>query len=170
MLKEETARMEKIEGERRRHRRIEKESARWIDALAQYEARWKVLLSGVDASRDLDRELNFADIPWPVLVSEVGPTFSAADKSHTAPEIEDFTSEAISAFLLYDGRPSRSSSAETDALKKERRDKLREAMLRFHPDKFEGRIMHRVRASDKELVRDAVGRVARAINDLLAGN
>jgi hypothetical protein len=160
--------MEKIEGERRRQRRMEKERARWMDALALYEVRWKMLLSGIDATKDPPQELNFADIPWPVFVSEVGPSHASEKKSPAAPEIEDLTIEAISAFLLYGGESDEGSSTKMQAVKKERRDKLREAMLRYHPDKFEGRIMPRIRASDKELVRDAVGRVARAINDLLA--
>ncbi|KAI0821009.1 hypothetical protein BC629DRAFT_1278048 [Irpex lacteus] len=84
-------------------------------------------------------------------------------------EVEDITMEAVSAFLLPGGRLPDSAARDEEAIKKERRDKLRETMLRFHPDKFEGRIMSRVREADKEVVREAVGRVARVINDLLAG-
>ena len=51
--------------------------------------------------------------------------------------------------------------------RKDRREKLRETMLRFHPDKFEGRIMGRVCDSDRELVKEAVGIVARTINALM---
>lgn len=40
-------------------------------------------------------------------------------------------------------------------------------MLRFHPDKFEGRVMRRVKESDKDKVREAVGQVARALNALM---
>ncbi|KAI0689746.1 hypothetical protein BC835DRAFT_228963 [Cytidiella melzeri] len=170
-LKEETAKLEKVESERRRQRRNEAERRRWADARAQYETRWTLLLGGVDASQPLDDELTFGSIPWPVLITEVGPTLDAKGKgkSKAALELEDLTSEAISSFLLPGGKPAESLTIDKEVIKKERRDKLRETMLRFHPDKFEGRIMHRVRASDKVIVRDAVGRVARAINGLLAG-
>ena len=63
------------------------------------------------------------------------------------------TPDALSSFLLPEGV--------------NRKEKLRQTMLRFHPDKFEGRILRHVRETDKELVRDAVGRITRAINDLL---
>jgi hypothetical protein len=50
--------------------------------------------------------------------------------------------------------------------KKHRKDKLRETFLRFHPDKFEGQLMSRVRESDRQRVRDAIGVVVRALNAL----
>ncbi len=168
-LREETARMEKAEHERRRQRRNEKERMRWDDARAHYESRWKELLGGVELSQATDIELRFGDIPWPALATEVGPSAHGQEKKPSALEIEDITMEAVSAFLLPGGRLPDSAARDDEAIKKERRDKLRETMLRFHPDKFEGRIMSRVREADKEVVREAVGRVARVINDLLAG-
>jgi len=51
--------------------------------------------------------------------------------------------------------------------KKLRKEKLRETFLRFHPDKFEGRLMNRVRESDRERVREAVGIVVRVLNALM---
>lgn len=163
-LREETARMEKAEEERRRQRRTEKERKRWDEARAHYEVRWKELLAGLE----IETELRFPDIPWPVLVVDIGPTLDTKGKRAARLEVEDLTVDAVSAFLLPGGRPADSSSKDKDAIKKERRDKLRETMLRFHPDKFEGRVMRHVREKDKELVREAVGRITRAINDLLA--
>lgn len=91
------------------------------------------------------RELAFAEIPWPI--------------HHTADgEMEkEFTKDAITAFLL----------AGLDVDKKGRKDILRETFLRYHPDKFEGRFMRRVRPGDKERVREAIGQISRVLNHLL---
>ena len=166
-LREETARMEKEEHERRKQKRTLKERKRWEDARAVYEARWKQLLDVADTSQSNDSELRFEDVPWPALATDVGPTSAEKGKGKVTLELEDITMEAIMAFLLPGGRPPDSSATDEGIIKKERRDKLRETMLRFHPDKFEGRIISRVRDTDKEVVREAVGRVARVINDLL---
>ena len=66
--------------------------------------------------------------------------------------IEDLTAEAIAAFLL----PPSDFDAPSADPSKERKEKLRETMLRFHPDKFEGRVMKRVREKDRERVKEAV--------------
>ncbi|KAJ7794281.1 hypothetical protein B0H14DRAFT_2923445 [Mycena olivaceomarginata] len=71
--------------------------------------------------------------------------------------LDDLTVDAIAAFLV---PPSLSANVETE--KKHRKDKLRETFLRFHPDKFEGRLMSR-------RVRDAIGVVVRALNALTGG-
>lgn len=159
--------MEKEEHERRKQKRTLKEKKRWEDARALYEARWKQLLDVADTSQSNDSELRFEDIPWPTLATDVGPTSDGKRKGKAILEVEDITMDAIMAFLLPGGRPPDSLATDEDTIKKERRDKLRETMLRFHPDKFEGRVISRVREADKEVVREAVGRVARAINDLL---
>lgn len=82
--------------------------------------------------------------------------------------LEDITVEAISTFLLPERVPSNDIPQDIDTIQKERRNKLRETMLRFHPDKFEGRILRRVRERDQERVREAVGKVTRAVGELLA--
>jgi hypothetical protein len=50
-----------------------------------------------------------------------------------------------------------------------RKNRLRETLLRFHPDKFEGRVMGRVipEGEEREKVREGVGRVVRALNELM---
>ncbi|KAI0090585.1 hypothetical protein BDY19DRAFT_904888 [Irpex rosettiformis] len=168
-LREQTAKMEKAEHERRKQKHTMKERNRWEDARVRYEVCWKQLLSTAESSQDDRAELCFEDIPWPALVMDVGPSLGGKDKCKTILEVDDINMEAVTAFLLPGGRLPDSSTKDEEIIKKERRDKLRETMLRFHPDKFEGRIMSRIRESDKEAVREAVGRVARVINDLLAG-
>jgi hypothetical protein len=91
---------------------------------------------------ETQEQLMFVDIPWPI-------------KDTKGMHLEDLTLESISTFLL------------RDISNTTRRDKLRETMLRYHPDKFEGRILKHVKESEKETVREAVGQVARALNELM---
>ncbi|KAI0035459.1 hypothetical protein K488DRAFT_83036 [Vararia minispora EC-137] len=83
--------------------------------------------------------VRFADVPWPV--------FDADADGEPTPE-------SVGAFLRADdGRA---------------RDRLRQALLRFHPDKFDGRLMPRVVPDDRDAVRQAVAAVARALAVLIA--
>lgn len=110
--------------------------------------------------------LTFMDIPWPHF-----PSFSPAVGGNTTyhtHRIEDFTEESISKFLTV--LTSKSVRLAADADKSEdkvRKDKLRETMLRFHPDKFEGRVMQRVSITDRDRVREAVGQIVRVLNTLM---
>ncbi|KAI9441651.1 hypothetical protein H4582DRAFT_1934022 [Lactarius indigo] len=90
-------------------------------------------------------DLGFGDVPWPV-----------RGKVETA----QLTAEAISAFLF----PSGSDVGRT------RKEALREAMLRFHPDKFEGRVIPRIRSKDRDSVREGANAVARAVMILMEIN
>lgn len=170
----ETRRIEKEEEERWRRKRTEREHLRESEIRAAYESKWKDLLN-VPLSDSKDGpalELRFQDIPWPVFVSDVGP--SERDKKGKARAVEvevtveDLTVDAISAFLLPTSLAPDDAPSAAEIVQKERRDKLRETMLRFHPDKFEGRILRHVRQSDQEHVREAVGRITRAVTELLA--
>jgi len=148
-VREETRRLERAAESERRRRRKGKERQREADARAAYDAQWKQLLAATDTD---DKMLAFSDVPWPVFDSRMAKP-------------EDFTLEAVSAFLL----PPTGADVDEEVARKERKDKLREAMLRFHPDKFEGRILALVRDKDKEKVKEAVGVVARILGELLGG-
>jgi hypothetical protein len=50
---------------------------------------------------------------------------------------------------------------------KSRKDRLKEALLRWHPDRFETKWLKKVVEEDREAVKDGVGRVVRALNELL---
>jgi len=83
--------------------------------------------------------------------------------------LDDLTRDAISLFLFSSTSSSSvpSSSNQEGLEKKDRKDKLRETFLRFHPDKFEGRVMPRVKEAERDKVREALGIVVRALNDLM---
>ncbi|KAI0937840.1 hypothetical protein AcW1_003891 [Taiwanofungus camphoratus] len=162
-IREETIRLQKAAEDDRSRRRKGRERRREAEARKHYDMMWKDILGASDGR---EQDLRFTDIPWPVML----PDIEAGSKWHKgghAMSIEDLTLQAISAFLLPADCDDVESGAE--AAKKERKEKLRETMLRFHPDKFEGRVLKRVRESDRESVKEAVGIVVRAIGELMGG-
>jgi len=154
-----------MEEERNKVRR-ENKRRRWEQAGEVYERRWMALL--VRESAEGGAELGFDDIPWPVYEAH-SPKLSQS--------IDMLSPEAISAFIGFlsgttspdSGGRENSRGEVPDKDKKDRKDKIRETMLRFHPDKFEGRLLGRVKGGDeKEKVREGVGMVVRALNRMMA--
>jgi hypothetical protein len=128
----------------RRREHEERERRRQAAARDTYEWRWVELLESKSA------DLGFGDVPWPV---------------RGKADISRLTAEVISAFLfpvcleeegLDDGGRAR-----------KRREELRGTMLRFHPDKFEGRVIPRVREEERHAVREGANAVARAVTTLM---
>jgi len=143
-----TARLEAIAAEEKRRRKQERERVYKIDAKQCYETQWKALLAG-EAE---ENSLSFRDVPW--------PCFQAYCRTSSSLSIDDLTEGSVSAFLLdFD------SECETQS-EKMKKDKVRETLLRFHPDKFEGRVMSRIKAVDRGKVQEAVGVVVRILNEL----
>ncbi|KAF8070725.1 hypothetical protein FPV67DRAFT_1039433 [Lyophyllum atratum] len=168
----ETERLEKIAEEERRRKKLEKADRQRQYAREEYEIRWQALLSGRgddDADTSL-RELRFYDIPWPVLAAHrQKPDKKGTTSRQMSISLEHLTKDAILAFLV--PPPASASTADPtrrEIEKKERKDKLRETFLRFHPDKFEGRFMGLVRETEKDAVREAIGQVVRSLNALMS--
>ncbi|KAL1745048.1 hypothetical protein HDZ31DRAFT_37248 [Schizophyllum fasciatum] len=165
--RKETRRLERAAEEERRLRRAHKDALRFADARALYEERWAALLADRD---DGASPLAFADIPWPVLAAHRhGPKDDAGSPRLT---VEDLTLDSISTFLLPASKATATegedATAAEEARKKERKERLRASYLRFHPDKFEGRLLKRVRPDDQPKVQEAVGAVVRALNTLMS--
>jgi hypothetical protein len=145
-LRRETRRLERQAREERRRRKERKSIRRW----AEYEEIWEGVLEG-DGKHS---SMAFTDVPWPI--STKGPDMSE----------EDLTPDGISVFLF--SGLGMSETVEDTA--KQKRDRIRATLLRFHPDKFEGRVMRHVQEQERTRVREAVGQVARALNTLLANS
>lgn len=156
-MRQETVRLEKAMETERQARRGEKEKRRHKEARESYEQRWKDLVAeGPDGG-----PLTFADIPWPIYEAQL-----PAKRPATGLSLELLTPEAIAGFIL--SAPPATQGPTSDATeKKDRKERLRETMLRFHPDKFEGRLMRRVKEGSQPKVREAVGQVVRALNTLM---
>lgn len=88
-----------------------------------------------------EETLGFRDIPWPMF---------SQPKS-----LEEITPSKVAMFVLSPLHPGES-----------RRDKIRNALKRWHPDRF-GRLAARVEEAERETVEEGVGIVARCLNDLL---
>ncbi|KAG9312125.1 hypothetical protein JVU11DRAFT_7413 [Chiua virens] len=159
-IKAQTSRLERLALEQEDIRRKERQRQREEEYRQRYEQRWKALLD----NRTKDHgPLTFKDIPWPLFPAQL----SKQRVSDSSLKMEEISSEAVAAFLLPDSGDNATSVKNRDVSRR-KRDKIKETLLRYHPDKFEGRLMNRVPESDRENVREAVGQVARVLNVLMS--
>jgi hypothetical protein len=114
---------------------------RHANARDAYERHWIRLLG----SKSNFADLGFGDIPWPV----------QGDSQITA--------EAISSFLFLPGDEGHDEAGRG----RTRKEELRGTILRFHPDKFEGRVIPRVKDEERAAVREGANAVTRAVTALM---
>ncbi|KAH7105299.1 hypothetical protein BKA62DRAFT_613532 [Auriculariales sp. MPI-PUGE-AT-0066] len=120
------------------HRRLLRDEARKQAAFSAYSTRW--------ANMSDQKHLSWAHIPWP---SYEPPTGADA-----------ITLDSVRGFIL--------SETASDITSKDHRQRLKEALLLWHPDRFEGRWLGRIEdAAERDRVRDAVGVIARLLNQLM---
>jgi hypothetical protein len=139
---------------------------RMAEAYARYEEKW--------ASLGSLKTIRFSDIPWPVYTSALTTPSSpysalAQQNGPKAPKpitsIEQLTTTTIAAFIL---SPFHSET-------KSRKDRIKAELLRWHPDRFNGRFLSKVKdevlagaeESEREKVKNCVGEVARCLSDML---
>jgi hypothetical protein len=151
----ETRRLAREQDTGREQRRVERQLRAAELARSAYEARWAALAAGTGgaSSGPAHADLAFADVPWPVLPASAGAPVCLAD----------LTPEALARFLL----PPPDADADAAEQEDARKRRLREAMLRYHPDKFEVRVLGRVREDAREEVKEGVGRVVRGVTELM---
>jgi hypothetical protein len=89
-------------------------------------------------------KIRWDTLPWPVFRRPKGP--------------EDLTTDAIGAYVLSQYYP-------TD---KSYKDRIKEHMRRWHPDRFETQFLPKVNEEERETVKEGAGWVVRALNELLA--
>jgi len=88
-------------------------------------------------------QLRFRSIPWPVHAPITTP--------------DQLIPVKIAGFIL----------SNQHSQGKPRKDRLKEALLRWHPDRFESKWLKKVVEEDRELVKEGVGNVVRVLNELL---
>ena len=147
--KVEAARILRAKEDARRRKRDDQQRRRRVEAREAYRRRWIDLLESERGSTDL----GFGDIPWPV--------------GSGAPVIAQLTAEAISAFLLIPEKELEDEGLDDTGRARIRKEELRATMLRFHPDKFEGRIIPRVKLRERATVREGANAVTRAVTALM---
>jgi hypothetical protein len=116
-----------------------------VERLRVYEETWAILRSNVAGMEPL----GFCDIPWPVF-GNVGRG-------------SDLTEERVREFVCHPLQEYIRSLSGGQA------KSIRSEMLRWHPDKFEGKVLNRVVEVDREAVREAAGHVTRILTQLSAG-
>ncbi|KAF8872733.1 hypothetical protein BD779DRAFT_1452527 [Infundibulicybe gibba] len=106
-----------------------------------YDAKWEAL-KGPDELPPL----YFKQLPWPILAD-----------INTADEI---TLQAMKTFIFHPERLS--------PIGKSPKERLRLELLKWHPDKFNAKILGRIAQEQQAHVQEAAGRVARFLNEMLA--
>jgi len=136
---QEQFRREQERKERERQARSSKTlGEREIVALfAEHDRQWARLKS-------LD-DLGWDSFPWPMF------------KKPTEPE--ELTGVAIGAYVLSPHHPTDKSKAA--------RDRVKDHIKKWHPDRFETKLLRNVREEEKEKVREGAGLVARNLNEML---
>jgi hypothetical protein len=116
-----------------------------VERLRAYEETWANLRSNVAGKEPL----GFCDIPWPV--------FGDARRGIglTEERVREFVCHPLQEYVRGPG------GGQAKAIRSE--------MLRWHPDKFEGKVLVRVVKADREAVKEAAGHVTRILTQLSAG-
>jgi hypothetical protein len=132
---------ERHERKRKEKERREREAAQsnLFTRLSVYEEKWAVLRSNAVGVE----HLSFYDIPWPSFDNVWG--------------VGDITDERVLAFVCHPLHEEIQGHGGGQA------KSVRSEMLRWHPDKFEGKVLGKVVEGDREAVREAAGRVARIL-------
>jgi hypothetical protein len=131
------------------------EELRLRRAWEEYDKAWERLMISIRPVKTfIFRKVafSFTDVPWPVL-----PDTDPVTGNTPVLELKHITAPAVAKFLL---DPHRDPG-------KSRREKLRDAILRYHPDKFEGRILPRIISEDRARVQEGVSIVMRCLNELM---
>jgi hypothetical protein len=132
---------ERRERERLEKERLEREAAQsdLVTRLRVYEEKWAALRNNT-----VEVEyIGFYDIPWPSFENVWG--------------VGDITEERVLAFVCHPLHEHIQGHGGGQA------KSVRSEILRWHPDKFEWKVLGRVVEGDREAVREAAGRVARIL-------
>lgn len=109
-----------------------------LDRFALYTAKWEALKGDVPL-------LHFSQLPWPVLPEITQP--------------EELTYTLLKEFVFHPSRPNFEG--------KTQKDRLRAEMLKWHPDKFDSKVLCKVLDWQHEAVRDGAGRVVRLLTQMM---
>lgn len=148
--RDEIEREEKEREVKRRRIREEKEKRRKQDAYRDYKTRWDHLTrtaASIASSSSSSSSLNLlplTSLPW--------PTFLPLST------VDDLTKDSISSFLL--------ASDHIDARDKTRKQRIREALLAYHPDRYVGRYLMAIEEGERDRVRELVVRITTLLNAL----
>ena len=115
-----------------------------VERLRVYEETWAALRSNVGGTKPL----RFRDIPWPVF----GNVWSGDDVNKE--RVREFMCHPLHEYM----RTSGGGLAKATRLE----------LLRWHPDKFNGKVLNRVVEADRKAVQDAAEHIVHVLNELSA--
>ncbi|KAI0710789.1 hypothetical protein C8Q76DRAFT_738710 [Earliella scabrosa] len=155
-VREEEEQKKREEEEREKREREERaardEQIRIWDQLfcTEYDRRWQLIK---EAKPEYWGAVPYMEFPFPVI-----PTIRT-ENWPAPPAPSDIDKKRVEEFLFH---PVRMEG-------KTRKERIREEFLRWHPDKFEGQAMRVVRNEEKEIMREAVGVIARILTEIKEG-
>ncbi|KNZ79992.1 Reticulocyte-binding protein 2 like protein, partial [Termitomyces sp. J132] len=110
-----------------------------LSILERHERQWNILISSTTS-------LHWGSIPWPMFFPPQSP--------------EDITLSAVTTYLQSPLLPDREKA-------KPQKDRLKEMIKKWHPDRFETKYLPRIIEGDLERVKEGTGVVIRLLNELL---
>ncbi|KAK7026719.1 hypothetical protein VNI00_015492 [Paramarasmius palmivorus] len=153
-IQAETERLERTAAEERKRKKHERNTRRKIGD-GRTQGRSIIHVGRSFSPRQVPHRVNSDLGTYPGSAHRQKPEKKDILEDPISVSLDDLNRDAITSFLLL------------STYDKERKDKLRETFLRFHPDKFEGRFLQRVRPDDQEKVRMGLASVVRVLNDLM---
>lgn len=131
----------------------ESEKSRHLNSWELYETVWSEICSL--RSDTSNASLSFRHLPWPIMDIFITIPIACAIGDNVIDAA--FSAESISSFLF--------SSYHSN--EKSERRRLHEALLRYHPDRFEHRILHLVVEKERVAAKQAARRITDVLNSLL---
>ncbi|KAG8740473.1 hypothetical protein FRC10_004300, partial [Ceratobasidium sp. 414] len=119
----------------------QQESAAW----GRYESQWHLLKRVSTVVTGGSGIFRFEDIPWPTVVPPASPSV--------------ITPEEVADFLFSGPAPEEGTTLKS---------RIKDCLLRWHPDKFSGRWMQYVIESDRAQVSEGIDAVTQAGNQIMA--
>ncbi|KAG6874774.1 hypothetical protein C0992_006605 [Termitomyces sp. T32_za158] len=110
-----------------------------LSILERHDRQWNILTSSTTS-------LHWGSIPWPMFFPPQSP--------------EDITLSAVTTYLQSPLLPDREKA-------KPQKDRLKDMIKRWHPDRFETKYLPRIIEADREKVKEGTGVVIRLLNELL---
>ncbi|KAG6871526.1 hypothetical protein C0995_003569, partial [Termitomyces sp. Mi166 len=110
-----------------------------LSILERHDRQWNILISSATS-------LHWGSIPWPMFFPPQSP--------------EDITLSAVTTYLQSPLLPDREKA-------KPQKDRLKEMIKKWHPDRFETKYLPRIIEGDREKVKEGTGVVIRSLNELL---
>ncbi|KAF7439893.1 hypothetical protein PC9H_000230 [Pleurotus ostreatus] len=145
-LREARAEQAKLAAAQAERERVEKAAQDPLQhAFFVYEGKWKELKDGLSPNF---RKLRATELPWPVFFNVAEPA--------------DITEARVAEFLLHSARP--------EAQGKARRLVLKMEVVRWHPDRFDTKVLPVMAKDEKEKTAEIAGHVTRILTKLMNTN